>query len=137
MNLLDHNSIREHLPRCGAIVPGTHQFKTVMPFWSPPQVQILEGVSSVLVAQEVSKLLANEDIHVCAVSPAAISMAGTGTETYSWIAITVIYQDRIKPAAAADAPGETADRLPSRASENEAYCPACASHPCDCARRSA
>jgi len=102
MNLLDHNNIREYRPRCGKINPQTGQFETIPPSWSPPQVQILEGVSSVLVGQEVSRLLADEDIHICAVSPAAISMAGTGTETYSWTAITVIYQDRLPEPAPAD-----------------------------------
>ena len=93
MNLLDHNNVRQFRTVIGSITG-----QQILPCWSAPQAKIIEGSSSVLVAQNVSKLLANEDIHVCAVSPAAISMAGAGVETYSWTAVTVIYQERL-PAA--------------------------------------
>jgi hypothetical protein len=102
MNLLDHTNIRDYRPRCGRVVSGTHQFETVPPSWSPPRLQILQSEYPDRLMQWVSTLLARDDLHACAVSPAAVG-ALHGSDSMSnpllmpHYTITVIYQERITP----------------------------------------
>jgi hypothetical protein len=104
MNLLDHTSIRDYRPRCGRVISGTHQFETVAPSWSPPRLQILESEHPDRLMQWVSTLLARDDLHVVAVSPAAVCALRESDSTNNPLlmlhyTITIIYQDRITPAA--------------------------------------
>ena len=104
MNLLDHNSIRAYRPRCGNVNRQTGQFETVAPSWSPPRLQILESEHPDRLMQWVSTLLARDDLHVCAVSPAAVCALRESDSMNNLLlmphyTITVIYQERITAAA--------------------------------------
>ena len=104
MNLLDHTSIRDYRPRCGRVISGTHQFETVAPSWSPPRLQILQSEHPDRLMQWVSNLLARDDLHVVAVSPAAVCALRESDSTNNPLlmphyTVTVIYQERITSAA--------------------------------------
>jgi hypothetical protein len=104
MNLLDHNKVREYRPRCGKINPETGQFGTVVPSWSPPRLQILESEHADRLMQWVSNLLARDDLHVVAVSPAAVCALRESDSTNNPLlmphyTVTVIYQERSPEAA--------------------------------------
>jgi hypothetical protein len=104
MNLLDHNHIREYRARCGKINPATGLFETIAPSWSPPRLQILQSEHSGRLMQWVSTLLARDDLHVCAVSPAAVCTLRESDSMNNPLlmphyTVTVIYQDRMAPAA--------------------------------------
>jgi hypothetical protein len=104
MNLLDHNHLREYRRRCGKINREAGQFETVAPSWSPPRLQILESEHADRLMQWVSNLLARDDLHIVAVSPAAVcalreSDSMTNPLLMPHYTITVIYQDRITPTA--------------------------------------
>ena len=106
MNLLDHNHIREYRPRCGNVNRQTGQLETVPPSWSPPRLQILESEHAGRLMQWVSNLLARDDLHICAVSPAAVCALRESDSMNNPLlmphyTITVIYQDRIASAACA------------------------------------
>jgi hypothetical protein len=104
MNLLDHKNIRVFRPRCGNVDPTTGLFETIAPSWSPPRLQILESEHADRLMQWVSNLLARDDLHICAVSPAAVCALRESDSMNNPLlmphyTITVIYQDRITPAA--------------------------------------
>jgi hypothetical protein len=104
MNLLDHHNIREYRPRCGKIIPGTNQFETVAPSWSPPRLQILESEHSDRLMQWVSNLLGRDDLHVCAISPASVCALRESDSVNNPLlmphyTITIIYQLRTTPDA--------------------------------------
>jgi hypothetical protein len=104
MNLLDQNSIRGYRPRCGSVISGTHQFETVAPSWSPPRLQILESEHPDRLMQWVSNLLARDDLHIVAVSPAAVCALRESDSMNNPLlmphyTVTVIYQERITSAA--------------------------------------
>ena len=104
MNLLDHNNIRVFRPRCGNVDPTTGLFETIAPSWSPPRLQILESEHAGRLMQWVSNLLARDDLHVVAVSPAAVCALRESDSMNNPLlmphyTVTVIYQDRITPAA--------------------------------------
>ncbi len=109
MNLLDHNCVREFRPTVGTVIPGTHCFEEVPPRWSPPRLQIYEDERPGWVMEAVSTLLASPDVHVIAVSPAALTAtpeigSHSGNPTGVWsplYAVTVIYQNRLPESAAA------------------------------------
>ena len=104
MNLLDHNTIREYRPRCDNVIPGTRQFQTVAPAWSPPRLQIYESEHPARLMEWVNTLFARADLHVCAVSPAAVCALRESDSMNNPLlmphySITVIYQERITPTA--------------------------------------
>jgi hypothetical protein len=104
MNLLDHNHIREYRARCGKVNPATGLFETVPPSWSPPRLQILESEHANRLMQWVSNLLARDDLHIVAVSPAAVcalreSDSMNNPLLMAHYTITIIYQLRTAPAA--------------------------------------
>jgi hypothetical protein len=103
MNLLDHNNIRDFRPRCGRVISGTHQFETVAPSWSPPRLQILQSEYPDRLMQWVTTLLARDDLHICAVSPAAVCAVRESDSVNNPLltphyTITIIYQLRTTPA---------------------------------------
>ena len=72
--------------------------------WSPPRVQIYESEHADRLMEWVNALLARDDPHVCAVSPAAVcafreSDSINNTLLTPHFTITVIYRVRITPAA--------------------------------------
>lgn len=79
--------------------------------WGPPKVQIYEDERMGWVMDQVNILLARPDVHVCAISPAAVcatpEISGySGEPTGVWtpyFAITVIYQQRLAESAQAAA----------------------------------
>ena len=104
MNLLDHNNIRVFRPRCGNVDPTTGLFETIAPSWSPPRLQILESEHSDRLMQWVSNLLARDDLHLVAVSPAAVCALRESDSTNNPLlmphyTVTVVYQERITSAA--------------------------------------
>jgi hypothetical protein len=107
MNLLDHNNIRVIRPRCGNVDPTTGLFETIAPSWSPPRLQILESEHAGRLMQWVSTLLARDDLHVVAVSPAAVCALRESDSTNNPLlmphyTVTVIYQDRLPEAVPVD-----------------------------------
>ena len=107
MNLLDHNSIRDYRPRCGRVISGTLQFETVAPSWSPPRLQILQSEHADRLMQWVSNLLARDDLHIVAVSPAAVCALRESDSTNNPLVmphytVTVICQDRLPEVVPAD-----------------------------------
>ena len=106
MNLLDHNYIREFRPRCGNVIPGTLQFQTVAPAWSPPRLQIYESGHAGRLMEWVNSVFARGDLHACAVSPAAVCALRESDSINNPLlaphyTVTVIYQERITLAASA------------------------------------
>jgi hypothetical protein len=104
MNLLDHNNIRVFRPRCGNVDPTTGLFETIAPSWSPPRLQILESEHADRLMQWVSNLLARDDLHLVAVSPAAVCALRESDSTNNPLlmphyTVTVVYQERITSAA--------------------------------------
>jgi hypothetical protein len=104
MNLLDHNNIRMFRPRCGNVDPTTGLFETIAPYWSPPRLQILESEHADRLTEWVNTLLAREDLHVVAVSPAAVCALRESDSVNTPLlmphyTITIIYQVRTTPAA--------------------------------------
>ena len=102
MNLLDHNHIREYRARCGKIDPETGRFETIAPAWSPPRLQILESEHADRLMQRVSTLLARDDLHIVAVSPAAVCALRESDSMNNPLlmphyTVTVIYQDQMAP----------------------------------------
>ena len=72
--------------------------------WSPPRLQILQSEHADRLMQWVSNLLARDDLHVCAVSPAAVCALRESDSINNPLlmphyTITVIYQERITPTA--------------------------------------
>ena len=75
--------------------------------WGPPRLRILSDERERWVQEAADTLLADPDIHICAVSPAA-AVAGSARSAstaasqpaslYPHFVITVIYQERVKPA---------------------------------------
>jgi hypothetical protein len=82
----------------------TRRVHPVAPSWSPPWLQILESEHADRLMQWVSNLLARDDLHIVAVSPATVSALYESDSTNNPLltphyTITVIYQDRMPPAA--------------------------------------
>jgi hypothetical protein len=107
MNLLDQNHVREYRLRCGNVNRQTGQFETVAPSWSPPRLQILQSEHADRLMQWVSNLLARDDLHVVAVSPAAVCALRESDSTNNPLlmphyTVTVIYQDRLPEAVPVD-----------------------------------
>jgi hypothetical protein len=72
--------------------------------WSPPRLQILQSEHADRLMQWVSNLLVRDDLHIVAVSPAAVCALRESDSMNDPLlmphyTITVIYQDRITPAA--------------------------------------
>ena len=72
--------------------------------WSPPRLQILQSEHADRLMQWVNNLLARDDLHVCAVSPAAVCALRESDSMNNPLlmphyTITVIYQERITSAA--------------------------------------
>ena len=98
--------IREYRPRCGNVIPGTLQFQTVAPTWSPPRLQISESDHPGRLMEWVNSVFARDDLHVCAVSPAAVcALRESDSMNNPLLAphytVTVLYQERLTPAASA------------------------------------
>jgi len=97
---------REFRPRCGNFIPGTLQFQTVTPTWSPPRLQIYESEYPGRLMEWVNIVFARDDLHVCAVSPAAVcalreSDSINNPRLAPHYTGTVRYQERItRPASA-------------------------------------
>ena len=103
MNLLDHKNLREYRARCGKINPETGRFETIVPSWSPQRLQILESEHADRLMQWVSTLLARDDLHIVAVSPATVCALRESDSMNNPLlmphyTVTVIYQDRMAPA---------------------------------------
>ena len=99
--------MREYRPRCGKINPETGQFETVAPSWSPPRLQILQSEHPDRLMQWVSTLLARDDLHVVAVSPAVVCALRESDSMNNPLlmphyTVTVIYQDRLPEAVSVD-----------------------------------
>jgi hypothetical protein len=93
-----------HWPICGRVISGIHQFETVAPSWSPPRLQILESEHADRLMQWVSNLLARDDLHICAVSPATVCTLRESDSMNNPLlmphyTIPVIYQLRTAPGA--------------------------------------
>ena len=74
------------------------------PCWSPPRLQILQSEHADRLMAWISNLLARDDLHICAVSPAAVcplreSDSMDNPLLMPHYTITVIYQERITLAA--------------------------------------
>lgn len=106
MNLYDSSRVIPFKPELRFLPDGASQ--RVPSCWGPPQVQIFEDERAGWVMEAVNTLLARPDVHVCAVSPAAVCATPeigrhSGEPTGVWspsFAITVIYQQRTPQAAA-------------------------------------
>ena|SRR5688500_1333095 len=75
--------------------------------WSPPRLQILQSENPDRLMQWVSNLLARDDLHIVAVSPAAVCALRESDSMNNPLltphyTITVIDQDRLPEAAPAD-----------------------------------
>ncbi|MGH2617813.1 MAG: hypothetical protein ACRDJC_21500, partial [Thermomicrobiales bacterium] len=102
MNLLANASIKRHWNDTGKIIPGTHCCEVIPPEWSPPRVQIYDSEHAGRVMEWVNILLSRPDIHVCAVSPAAVCALRESDSMNNPLlmphyTVTVIYQERITP----------------------------------------
>jgi hypothetical protein len=101
-NLYDAARVIPFRPRLHPRPDGS--MAQVPPCWSPPQLQILQSEYADRLMQWVSNLLARDDLHICAVSPAAVCALRESDSMNNPLlmphyTITVIYQDRITPAA--------------------------------------
>jgi hypothetical protein len=108
MNLLDSDRIKTYRPTSGPLIPGANSFEQIPPAWGPPRVQIYDSEHAGRITEWVITLLIRPDIHVCAVSPAAVcalreSDSMSNPPLMPHYTVTVIYQERIAPAAQAEA----------------------------------
>jgi hypothetical protein len=104
MNLLDTDRIKNYRPTSGPLIPGTNCFEQIPPTWGPPQIQIYDSEHAGRVMEWVNTLLIRPDIHVCAVSPAAVcalreSDSMNNPLLMPHFTVTVIYQERLPVAA--------------------------------------
>jgi hypothetical protein len=105
MNLLDTARIKRHWPDSGKVIPGTNCFEKIAPEWGPPQIQIYDSEHAGRIMEWVNTLLIRPDVHVCAVSPAAVcalreSDSMSNPLLIPHFSVTVIYQERLPVDAA-------------------------------------